>query len=88
MKFIFTLLTACFWVLVSVAQVNSNIPPGACAPPNPKKIQSPVPFDGSGTLGQTYTFSKCGLNYVTASNKLGQRFSPPGVQQPAAFPIS
>jgi gliding motility-associated-like protein len=51
-------------------------------------------MDGNGTLGPTYSFSKCGLNYVTASNKLGQRFvisccpSTAGVVQPAAFNIS
>src|SRR5688572_33421812 len=55
---------------------------------------TPSPQDGNGTLGSTYVFNKCGLNYVTASNKLGQRFvisccpSTPGVAQPAPFAIS
>src|SRR3972149_2797526 len=54
---------------------------------------SPTPQDGNGTLGATYNFNKCGLNYVTASNKLGQRFTisccpnTAGVVQPAPFNI-
>jgi len=44
--------------------------------------------DGNGTLGQTYTYTRCGLNYTTASQRLGQRFTPPGVPQPASFNIT
>jgi gliding motility-associated-like protein len=44
--------------------------------------------DGSGTLGNTYNNSACGLNFVVASERLGQRFSPIGVPQPAPFNIS
>src|ERR1043166_4356487 len=55
---------------------------------------TPSPQDGNGTLGATYNFSKCGLNYVTASQKLGQRFinsccpAVNGLIQPAAFNVS
>lgn len=62
--------------------------------PSHVKNSDPTPQDGNGSLGATYNFSKCGLNYVTASNKLGQRFvisccpATAGVVQPAAFNIS
>lgn len=86
------LLTSLFFsclVTLSVAQQNTtSIPLGSCALPNANAPKVPKPMDGSGSLGQTYTFSKCGLNYVTATNKLGQRFSPPGVLQPATYAIS
>lgn len=44
--------------------------------------------DGSGFLGLTYSNNKCGLNYVYVSQRLGKRFSPAGVNQPAAFTFS
>lgn len=47
-----------------------------------------TPQDGSTVLGPTYQASACGLNYTTASNKIGQRFSPVGVPQPATFAIA
>ncbi len=51
-----------------------------------------IPFtclaDGNGTLGIIYDLIKCGLNYTSASQRLGQRFSPAGVPQPAGFVIS
>src|SRR5688572_31163387 len=47
-----------------------------------------TPLNGNGTLGQVYNFSKCGLNYTTVSQRLGQRFSPAGVLQPASFVVN
>ncbi|MBS1586892.1 MAG: gliding motility-associated C-terminal domain-containing protein [Bacteroidetes bacterium] len=44
--------------------------------------------NGNGSLAVTYDNTKCGLNYTTASQRLGKRFSPAGVNQPAAFVIS
>ena len=59
------------------------------------RTSDPVtPQDGSGVLGATYSNSQCGLNYTTASNKIGQRFvisccpATNGVLQPAPFAIS
>ncbi len=46
------------------------------------------PLDGNGTLGQIYNFQACGLNFVQASNRIGQRFSPPGTGNPSVFNIS
>ncbi len=46
------------------------------------------PQDGSTVLGPTYQASECGLNYTAASNKIGQRFTPAGVPQPATFAIA
>lgn len=47
-----------------------------------------TPQDGSTVLGPTYQNSACGLNYTAVSQKLGQRFSPAGVPQPATFAIA
>lgn len=44
--------------------------------------------DGSTVLGPTYSRDTCGLNYVTVSQKLGQRFSPVGAPQPCTLSIS
>jgi gliding motility-associated-like protein len=47
-----------------------------------------TPQNGNNTLGNTYSLTACGLNYSHASQRLGQRFSPAGVPQPAPFVIS
>lgn len=46
------------------------------------------PLNGSGTLGEIYRRDTCGINYVTASSKVGQRYSPPGPAQPITLAIS
>ncbi len=43
---------------------------------------------GNGTLGPVYNVEKCGLNYVQASVRLGQRSPIGGAVQPATFTIS
>jgi gliding motility-associated-like protein len=50
--------------------------------------KTPAPLDGSGVWGQTYTFNKCGLNYIAVSQKIGQRFSPPGPPQPVTLSVT
>ena len=66
--------------------------PGACGftPTNSaiKKTGKINPQDGNGTLGNLYNVSKCGLNFIEISQKLGQRFTPAGVPQPAPFVVS
>ena len=44
--------------------------------------------DGNASLGNTLNLTACGLNYTQASQRLGQRFNPAGIPQPAAFTIS
>lgn len=44
--------------------------------------------NGNGVLGSIFDTTLCGLNYTQATVKLGQRINPPGVAQPAPFPIS
>lgn len=58
--------------------------------PSNQRTGGPVisPMDGNATLGPTFAMSACGLNYTTSSQKLGQRFTPVGVAQPATFPIA
>lgn len=72
-------------LLISVPGVaqqnNAGANNGACS--NCATVQ-----DGSTTLGMTYKRDTCGLNYVTVSQKVGQRFSPPGVAQPCTLNVS
>ncbi len=44
--------------------------------------------NGNGNLGETVRFSQQGLNYATATRRLGQRFEPKGLVQPATFTFS
>jgi gliding motility-associated-like protein len=78
---------------------NVNCPgvPGACGYVGSNTISSanlhtggpaPTPQNGNGTLGNIYQNTACGLNFSTASQRLGQRFTPIGVAQPAPFTIS
>ncbi|MFN8712368.1 MAG: PKD domain-containing protein [Bacteroidota bacterium] len=72
------------------SSVNPGVP-GTSGYPAQQQARgpgNPTPQNGNGTLGQIYNFSKCGLNFTQASQRLGQRFSPVGVPQPAAFAIS
>lgn len=48
----------------------------------------PTVQDGSTVLGSTYSNDTCGLNYVMVSQKVGQRFSPPGAIQPCTLAVS
>jgi large repetitive protein len=57
-------------------------------PQAPNGPSNPTPQNGNGTLGQIYNFTKCGLGFTQASQRLGQRFTPQGVPQPATFAIS
>lgn len=75
---------------------------GAQQPSAPSKGSTSIPGhnpretpdqqrDGSLTLGPTYHEDKCGLDYTTATQKLGMRFpllNNPSVAQPATFTIS
>ncbi|GAB4131787.1 MAG: hypothetical protein Fur0041_02490 [Bacteroidia bacterium] len=61
---------------------NPNNLPAANSGPNPS------PQNGNGTLGVIYDVAKCGLDYTTASQRLGKRGSLAGVNQPAPFVIA
>jgi gliding motility-associated-like protein len=93
----FTLLNFFFILLISpaaFAQHAADCPgvPGACGfVNNHAAIRSSDPMhpqDGTGTLGNIYNVSKCGLNYIQVSQRLGQRFTPQGVPQPAPFVVN
>src|SRR3990167_4850813 len=100
--FLFSL--AVLFFSTAFSQNETILPPdgsplGACSynpnqPTSPDAKFTPAPQNGNGTLGQTFNMLKCGLNYVQASRKLGQRFtfsccpSTNGAVQPAAFVIS
>lgn len=71
-----------------VAQQRTGVP-GACGNPNTSRNQAAQsPQDGNAVLGNIYNFTKCGLNFAVASQRIGQRFTPQGVPQPAPFVIS
>lgn len=63
---------------------------GACSMPEGYKTSSnaPTPQNGDEALGIAFQASDCGLNYTTFTQRLGQRFSPVGVSQPATFTIA
>ncbi|MCW3103086.1 MAG: hypothetical protein JWO09_1526 [Bacteroidetes bacterium] len=50
--------------------------------------QDPQLRNGSGTLGNIYSSSGCGLNYVLVSQKVGTRFSPAGASTPLTLTVS
>ncbi len=70
---------------------DQHIPGTSCYSPQQMKSmqgQNPSPLDGNQTLGLTAKYDLCGLNFVTASQRLGKRGSLAGVNQPANFVIS
>ena len=97
--FVFSLLCVLFFsgTLISqnASQAARNCPgiPGACGYPSQNQnhspsVPNPAPQNGNGTLGVIFDMQKCGLNYAHASQRLGKRFSPAGINQPAPFVIS
>ncbi|HTL81620.1 MAG TPA: T9SS type A sorting domain-containing protein [Bacteroidia bacterium] len=46
------------------------------------------PQNGNDTLSTLYSNTACGLNYQMVSQRLGQRFSPVGIAQPAPYLLS
>jgi len=44
--------------------------------------------DGSTVLGPTYSKDTCGLSYIAVSQKVGQRFTPPGPAQPCTLSVA
>lgn len=74
---------------LTAQQGSTPVPGHNPVPPGYGRLaEPPSPLDGNNTLGPTYQNNMCGLDYTTASNKIGQRVSPPGVTQPASFPIA
>lgn len=75
---------------------STNCPgvPGACGYPassnnsNQRSGPNQSPQNGNGTLGVIYDQARCGLDFTTASQRLGRRGSLNGVLQPAPFVIS
>ncbi len=66
--------------------------PGACGYANTTpSVQSSggpqTPQNGNGTLGLIFDMQKCGLDYTAATHRLGKRFTPQGINQPAPFVI-
>ncbi len=93
---LFALLSTLNFLHAQQNNPATNCPgvPGACGyPANNQNIQrsgpnNPTPQNGNGTLGVIFDMQKCGLDFATASNRMGKRFTPVGVNQPAPFVIS
>jgi len=73
--------------------LNPYMPGTTCATcianySNPKNNSNNSVMNGNGTIGNTYTATACGLNYVMGKVKLGKRLPNPGVNQPAAISIA
>lgn len=85
-KLLLFLCTALFSQAFAQDSYRTTGIPGACnylATPVP-----PSPQNGTNWLGEIYNHTECGLNFATATQKIGQRYSPAGVPQPATFTIS
>lgn len=84
MKF-FPLIIFSFFVTLTTnvgAQQNQpTIGGGTCS-------GCPAPLDGSTVLGPTYSRDTCGLNYIAVTQKIGQRFTPPGPVQPCTVAVA
>lgn len=74
--------------LMAQAQIGT---PGYVPNPNNMLRQgppSPTPLNGNDTLNMSYSNTACGLNYTMTSVRLGQRFIPVGVAQPAPMTVA
>lgn len=94
MKQTFTLLTAlsCFAVVAFAQQPQIGTPAYVQAP-NYYAVErqggpAVQPLNGNDTLTMTYSNTACGLNYSLTSVRLGQRFTPVGLPQPAAMNVN
>lgn len=55
---------------------------------NQRGPSDPDPANGNNMLAMTYSNTACGLNYSLSSVRLGQRFVPVGVPQPAPLNVT
>jgi PKD repeat protein len=96
MKITFKLLAGLFLFGSIQLSAQNGVPQQENTLPYPQKPSNstqaapgnPIPLNGNGSHSVAYQDSKCGLNYVFAKQRLGQRFFPVGVAQPATFTIA
>ncbi|HEU4717376.1 MAG TPA: T9SS type A sorting domain-containing protein [Bacteroidia bacterium] len=101
MKKITLLLSAACIAVFSMAQQPQINPPSQPQIGTPQwaaqhaqdpieRLAGPVysPQSGNDTLNNEYTNSACGLNYSLGTVRLGQRFSPVGLPQPAGIAVN
>ncbi|MFN8711299.1 MAG: T9SS type A sorting domain-containing protein [Bacteroidota bacterium] len=84
MKKIFT-LAALLVPLFILAQADGT--PQSLTPQQRNAAQQQL-LNGNDTLNRVYVNTACGLNYVKVTERLGQRFLPTGVPQPAALAVT
>lgn len=93
MKRTLTLLPALLFAFGAFAQAPEIGTPGwAAQHPSDQSVTRQAgpqfsPQNGNDTLTTLYNNSACGLNYTTASVRLGQRFQPAGLPQPAPMTV-
>jgi len=89
------LLSICIGVCFTLSAQTGSTPINGQNPAlkysTSQSVKPSSPQDGSTFLGATYSISDCGVNYTTASQKIGMRFpllNAPSSVQPATFAIS
>lgn len=89
------LLSICIGVCFTLSAQTGSTPINGQNPAlkysTSQSVKPSSPQDGSTFLGATYSISDCGVNYTTASQKIGMRFpllNSPSSVQPATFAIS
>ncbi len=88
MRKIFTsLMLLCAATIVDAQQIGT---PAYVNGPNYQQRgpSNPSPANGNDSLNMTYSNTACGLNYSLSSVRLGQRFVPIGVPQPAPLNVT
>jgi Secretion system C-terminal sorting domain/SprB repeat len=71
--------------LTVMAQADGS--PQSLTPQQRNALQQQL-LNGNDTLNRVYANTACGLNYVKVTERLGQRFLPTGVPQPAALAVT
>jgi hypothetical protein len=88
-----TLLISALTLVTALSAQQTNPPIGTSAwaqQHSTNRVADPNlnPLNGNDTLNMTYSNTACGLNYTMVSQRLGQRFTPIGIPQPAPFLVS
>lgn len=86
-KLFTTTLLVCCVVLANAQQIGT---PAYINGPNynQRGPSDPNPANGNNMLAMTYSNTACGLNYSLSSVRLGQRFVPVGLPQPAPLTVT
>ncbi len=73
---------------IGVPGACGNIGTGPTTLTSVSRGTGPSVQNGVNSIGNIYSQTKCGLNFTSASQRLGKRFTPQGINQPAPFVIA